>query len=474
MNIRNITLLALIVSTLACAGVFGWELPTQMATATLAVQALRVFLPSLMHGYVSYPLGAMRNDSDDPEVLTKAMKDALAAIKSKTAEVEEIGKDLKGKLEKGESFGNNLREDFDKQVIAIGDLQAKFADLEQKAIDATKNESSKRKSWGQQITDSEGFENFQNGANGSKTSFRCQVKQIDTVAAGGNAGVGLMTPAYRDGDLVRMPRTELTIQDLLNSININTSSVDFAKQTTRENNAAMVGEGLQKPYSNYAWESDTVPVRTIAHLAKLTRQALLDAPRLVGEVDSEMRYGLGLVKEQQYLYGNGTGQNLHGIMPQAPTFALPAGITRGEIQFVNRADILRLVMLNIVNRGGLVDGFVLNPVDWALIELTKDENGGYMFSQPQSGLTTPSMWKQPVVSTPAMAAGDFLAGGFRFGATSYRRLGVEVLISTENDKDFELNLATMRAEEMVALAVKRAWTFEKGNFTTAITAVNAP
>jgi HK97 family phage major capsid protein len=415
----------------------------------------------------------MNTSIDDPEALAKAMKDALALIKTKTTDLDEIGKDMKGRLEKGEAFGQKLQESFDKQAEMVNSLKARYEELEQKAIAATKQQHSGQKSWGQQLVDSDRFADFQEGASGSKTSFRCQIKQIDTVAAGGTAGAGLMAPAYRDGDLVRMPRTELTIEDLLNTINITTSSVDFAKQTVRTNAAAPVAEGAQKPYSNYKWESDTVPVRTLAHLAKLTRQAIMDAPRLVGEVDSEMRYGLGLVKETQYLYGNGVGQNLHGIMPQATAFALPAGITRGEIKFLSRADILRLVMLNIQLRGGIVDGFVVNPVDWTLIELTKDQNGGYMFARPQSGLTTPSLWGQPLVATPAMAAGDFLAGGFKFGATAYRRMGVEVLISTENDVDFELNLATMRAEEMMALAVKRAWTFEKGTFGAAITAVNA-
>jgi Phage capsid family. len=467
MNVRNFTLLALIVSTALTAAFGGWELPAQMGATMTVVQALRVFVPSLFTLSLSNPLLAARCDGDDPETLARAMKDALTQIKQKSADLDEIGKDMKGRMEKGEQFGEKLREDFDKMAESVNSLKLSYTELEQKAVAATQEVHKGIKSWGQQVVDTDAFKSFA-GKSGQKTSMRCQIKQIDTVAAGGTAGSGLMRPSYHDGDLVRMPRTELTIEDLLPVINVDTSSIDYAKQTLRENNAAMVAEGTKKPYSNYKWESATAAVRTVAHLAKLTRQATMNAPRLIGEVDSELRYGLGLVKETQYLYGNGTAQNLHGIMPQATAFALPAGIEAGEIRFANRADVLRLVMLNIQQRGGFVDGFVLNPVDWALLELTKDENGGYMFAQPQSGLTPPSMWKQPVVATPAMAQDDFLAGGFKFGATVYRQLGVEVLISTENDTDFEDNLATMRAEEMIALGVKRGWTFEKGKFSTAL------
>lgn len=475
MNVRNITLLALIVSTALTAAFGGWELPAQMGAALSGVQALRVFAPALFSLALSLSPnmpGLVRADGDDPEALAKAMKTALDQIKAKSADMDELAKEFKGKLTEKDGISTKLREDLDTLLESVNGLKLSYTDLEQKAIDATTNVHKEIKSWGQQIVESDAYEVL--GKGGQKTSARFSVKQINTVAAGGTAGSGLMRPSYHDGDLVRMPRTELTIEDLLPLINVDTSSIDFAKQTLRENNAAMVAEGAKKPYSNYKWESATAAVRTVAHLAKLTRQAVMNAPRLIGEVDSELRYGLGLVKETQYLYGNGTGQNLNGIMPQATAFALPAGIAAGDIKFANRADVLRLVMLNIQQRGGFVDGFVLNPVDWALLELTKDENGGYMFAQPQSGLTTPSMWKQPVVATPAMAQDDFLAGGFKFGATVYRQLGVEVLISTENDTDFEDNLATMRAEEMIALAVKRGWTFEKGKFSTALGLLTTP
>lgn len=473
MNVRIFTLLALMLSTALMLYFTGWETATQMGAAAATIQLARLVFPTIMSATLALsPNVPMLRADDDPETLARHMKTALEEIRRKSSDLDEIGKDMKGRMEKGEQFGDKLREDFDKVAETVNSLKLNFNELEQKAIAATQKQHQDIKSWGQQIVDSEGYAAIQAG--GAKTSARFSVKQINTVAAGGTAGSGLMRPSYHDGDLVRMPRTELTIEDLLPVINVDTSSIDYAKQTLRTNNAAMVAEGAKKPYSDYKWESDTAAVRTVAHLAKLTRQAVMNAPRLVGEVDSELRYGLGLVKEQQYLYGNGTGQNLSGIMPKATAFALPAGLTAGEIKFANRADVLRLVMLNIQQRGGFVDGFVLNPVDWAVLELTKDENGGYMFAQPQSGLTSPSMWKQPVVATPAMLQDDFLAGGFKFGATVYRQLGVEVLISTENDTDFEDNLATMRAEEMMALAVKRAWTFEKGKFSTALPLIAGP
>ena len=49
------------------------------------------------------------------------------------------------------------------------------------------------------------------------------------------------------------------------------------------------------------------------------------------------------------------------------------------------------------------------------------------------------------------------------GAQIFDRMAVEVLISTENDKDIEKNMATIRAEERLALAVYRPEAFVTGS-----------
>lgn len=135
------------------------------------------------------------------------------------------------------------------------------------------------------------------------------------------------------------------------------------------------------------------------------------------------------------------------IMPQATAFAVPGGFTLMQaLPGVTKIDVLRVAMLQNALALLPADGIVLHEIDWADIELTKTKDGAYLFSNPQ-GTVSPRMWGLPVVSTPAMTAGDFLVGNFLMGATVYDRMGVEVLISTENVDDFETNRATMRAEE---------------------------
>jgi len=405
----------------------------------------------------------------DLETLAENMAAASASFKAAHAEVKEANTELQRKMgEQRTVITAELKAEIDK---VLSDFNTKFegmkgamSELEQKAVAARDSQEPEVKSWGEQFIEAGNVKSALEHGSGFTGSVRAEVKQVNSAAAG-----GLILRPFRDSELVNLLRERRVVRDLLSTIRVNTSSVDYVTQTTRTNNAAPVAESASKPYSEYEWGSATAVIRTLAHLAKITRQAMDDAPRLVGEIDSEMRYGLGFVEDRQILFGPGTGQNLHGIMPQATAFALPAGFTRRA--GTTKVDVLRVAMLQNAVAMLPADGVILNDVDWADIELTKTTDGAYLFAQPQ-GSVSPRMWSLPVVTTPAMTADNFLVGNFVMGATVYDRMSVEVQISTENVDDFETNRATMRAEERIGLAVKRPQAFTKGLFSTAIVAVN--
>lgn len=385
----------------------------------------------------------------------------------------ELQRDVNNRFEKGELLSpelkasiDNLLTDFGATTTGMTALKGVVTDLEQRFAAGTVQNPDEGKSFGAQFIDNAQYKSVLEGGNAS--NFRGLIRQQMKTVTVANAG-GLNNRTTRDPEIVRLEQRRLVVRDLMRTVRVNSIAVEYAKQTTRTNNAAPVAEAAAKPYSDFVWSTATVNVRTLAHLAKITRQAMDDAPRLMDEIDQEMRYGLGYVEEQQFLYGNNTGQQLHGIVPQATAFAYAgSGIT-----LPNKMDVLRLAILQTVVSLLPADGIVLGDADWADIELTKDENGRYIFGNPQ-GTTAPRAWNLPVVVTPAMTDGDYLVGNFALGATVYDRMGVEVLISTENVDDFEKNLATVRCEERVAIGVKRPAAFITGTFADDITAITPP
>lgn len=288
-------------------------------------------------------------------------------------------------------------------------------------------------------------------------SLRLVMKDVDAAAIAG------IRPAPYEDSLVSMERQPLRVRNLLNVVPINTDSVRYGQQSVRTNNAAIVAEKGQKPYSTYAWINKTATVEVIAHLAKLTLQAIADAPRLVAEIEAEMRFGLALAEEDELLNGDGTTGHLDGLIENATPYSPPAGMTMTNV--LSPIDKLRVAILQIHLAYAAPDAHVMNPVDVANIELLRrdpDKGGGYLFGNPDTNTGVLRLWRLPVVETPSMGVGEFLTGAFKYAATLYQREGVTALISTENEDDFEKNLATMRVEERLGLAVKRPYALVYG------------
>lgn len=391
---------------------------------------------------------------------------SLASIKE---QVGNLGTEYTAKLAAAGEVSTELTGKVDKALKELGDATTRLADLEKKAAREPEDTAAvEAGDFGDQLVNSESFKSTDmTGA--WRGAVRVQAERADitsgntTVGAGRSAGTSLV-PGARVPGIVAPPNRQFTIRDLLAPGTTSSNSVEYVRETGFTNNARPVTEGTTKPKSDLAFNLYTTPVRTIAHIFKASRQILDDAPALASYINARGTYGLKYVEEQQLLNGNGTGQNLNGILPQATAFD-PAFNASDETAI----DRLRLAILQVILAEYPASGFVLNPIDWARIELTKDKEGRYIVGNAQSPIG-PSLWGLPVVQTQAMAAGEFLTGAFNLGAQIFDRMGVEVLLSTENVDDFEKNMATIRIEERLALAVYRPAAFVTGDIDTMTTA----
>jgi HK97 family phage major capsid protein len=261
--------------------------------------------------------------------------------------------------------------------------------------------------------------------------------------------------------IIQPPMRQLVVRDLLMPGTTASNAIEYPVETDdpASTAAAPVSEGARKPQSDIRFDLRNVPVRTIAHFMKASRQILDDAPMLMSYIDGRLVYGLGYAEEFQLLYGDGTGQNLLGIIPQATAYAAAFAPTNPT-----NIDTLRLASLQATNAYYPATGYTLHPTDWAKIELTKDTQGRYIVGQPETEIAA-RLWGLPVVQTPAMQVGHFLTGSFRLAAQIFDRMQKEVMISTEDQDNFVRNMVTIRAEERLALAVYRPAAFIYGTLT---------
>lgn len=391
--------------------------------------------------------------------------DELADVSKKLSDVMDkvkaFGEDIKGKMAAGEKITEDLKSKTDETLSEMGELKARLTEVEQKAARRGSSEDvPELKSLGQLVIEHEDVKSGKlNGA--SRGSVRVQIDRKNITSASSTVGTGVsagtsLVPAARVPGIISPPDRTMTIRDLLMPGQTSSGNIEYVKETGFTNNAATVAEGAQKPKSDLTFDMANAPVRTIAHLFKASRQILDDAPALRSYIDGRARYGLQFKEELQFLKGDGTGQNILGIQPQATAFS-PAFTP----QDATAIDQLRLAVLQVALAEFPADGFVLNPIDWAMIELTKDAEGRYIIANPQ-GSVGPTLWNLPVVATQAQTLNVFLTGAFKMAAQIFDRMEIEVLLSSENVDDFEKNMFTIRAEERAALAVYRPEAFVTG------------
>ncbi|MDI6527371.1 phage major capsid protein [Pseudomonas otitidis] len=338
-------------------------------------------------------------------------------------------------------------------------LQDRLQEVEQKlARRFSANDPAGAKSLGEQFCELDGFKSMSDNQRGT-TRMRVKAVTNITSATTGTGGVGVAIQPDRQAGIITAPDRQFMVRDLIMPGRTASNSIEYVRESGYQKMAAAVAEGAAKPQSDLSFELKTTTVKTIAHWFRASKQVLADIPLLQSYIDGRAIYGLKYVEENQLLAGDGTGQNLLGLIPQATAFnnALrKAGDTK--------IDTLRRAILQVRIAEYRASAIALNPVDWADMELEKDSTGQYIWVNVQDG-GQPRMWRLPVVDSNAVPEGEFLVGAFNIAAQVFDREDAAVEVSTEDGDNFTTNMVTIRAEERIALAVYRPESFVHGEFT---------
>ena len=446
-----------------------------------------------------------------------------SALRTKMAENKAIADSFK--VEEGTVVvSTDQKTSFDKNMRDIKEIKSLLSDLETMgdveswsnqpqgetvssayaAASADKNHLSSHeiKSIGQMFLDSPEFKSLANGRNGANMSspwqvatsltthnFAIQQKDVYTAlptTAVTNSRLGEFGTVQRDAMVLPPMRTK-RVRDLFPVRRTNAAVIEYFRQlgfTTLQagagtNSASSVAErttagtafGL-KPQSSFAFVGEQAPIRTLAHWEAAHRNVLADEPQLRSIIDNELMYGLRLLEDNQILNGNGTGENLLGIMntPNIQNYSWSSGAYSATPGLSDsKADALRRAATLSFLAYYEPSGIVMHPNDWEDIELTKDGNGQYLVAVSIAMGGEPRVWRMPIVDTPAMTEGLALVGAFGTGAQLYDREEASIRISEQHSDFFVRNAIVVLAEQRLALAVKRPEAFVKVTFNNAPT-----
>jgi HK97 family phage major capsid protein len=383
-----------------------------------------------------------------------------AAIEEKTKEADKVLLQVQADIKEHGKAQEGTKDAMAAITTENQKLNGRLADIEQKLADIKTNTTRvEHKSIGDQFVESEQWKAFVKRG-GKGTSDPLELKAITSLPA--SAGPGIVTQILPG--VQQEPLRVLTIRSLLDQARTSSSLIEWIKELLFTNNADVVSEGAQKPQSDITYEREDVPVRTVAHWIHATRQILADFPQLASLIDGRLRYGLAIAEEQQLLLGDGTGENILGLIPQATAYN--TGLT--SLPNDTMIDIIRHAILQVRLAFYSASGIVLTPTDWHNIELTKDNENRYLMANPAGNLP-PMLWGRPVVESDAMPNDQFLVGAFRLAATLFDREQASVAVSTEDRDNFIKNMVTILCEERIALAVSRPAAFVHGSFPSGAT-----
>jgi HK97 family phage major capsid protein len=436
-----------------------------LCAVSLGAQAMGVDVSAAVHGFMlSHPDVALAlaglafigetqnfNPTEIKAALDKISGEVKAAGENALKEVKTFGK-----------MAEDTKAEVDKLLMKHGEIQANLQHTQQALAKLEANGAGgdvQHQSLGEQFVNADAWKAF-TGQSRPRGRVDMPIKAAITTLrtdADGSAG-DLIAPTRLPGVIAPMQR-RMTVRDLITPGRMDGDLLQYVKETGFTNNAAGVAEGAKKPESTMKFDLVETGPKVIAHFVKASRQILSDASQLASYIDGRLRYGLAYKEEQQLLNGDGTGQNLLGIIPQASAYAAPFDPAGTETNL----DMIRLAMLQAVLAEYPASGVVMHPSDWARIELLKDTTGRYIIGNPQGSIGA-RLWNLPVVETQAITVDKFLVGAFQLGAQVFDRWDARVEVATENEDDFVKNMVTILAEERLALAVYRPEAFVYGDF----------
>jgi HK97 family phage major capsid protein len=323
------------------------------------------------------------------------------------------------------------------------------------------------KSIGQMVVDSEEYKHSRERNLKSLMPIKIDGSFFKKDITSAAASAGSLVQAMRLPEVYFDPANRPQhVRDFMNVGTTSSNAIEFMVENVFTDDAgpqydseSEATELVAKNKSDLTFDLQTVPVRTLAHYMVASRQILDDAAMLRSYIDGRLRYGLALAEDNQLLYGSGTGGDIEGLMVNSNVqdAGAPAG-TDTALDHIRRSIVLaRLAEYPVT-------AIMLNPTDWANIELTKDNEDRYIWVTVPAGGEA-RLWRVPVVETTAINEGEFLLGNFSMGAQLWDREQSTIRVSESHEDLFVKNGVVILAEERIALTVYRPQAFVKGTFS---------
>lgn len=220
--------------------------------------------------------------------------------------------------------------------------------------------------------------------------------------------------------------------------------IDWDEATTVRA-AAMVAEGAAFPESTAKFQEYTLPLKKVGDTLPVTEEFFEDEVAAAAELEMFLNTNVETVIDNQIAVGDGTGQNLTGLVASVPAYtAVASGIPSANIY-----DLVTKVRTDIVKGRGskYAPNFVaMTSVTADRLKLEKDANDNYIFRNDTS------IGSMVIIEDNNMADNTLVVGDSRFGRI-YEMGGV-VLTKGEINAQFTSDMTTLKARKRLLFLIR--------------------
>jgi len=200
-------------------------------------------------------------------------------------------------------------------------------------------------------------------------------------------------PTRRPG-IVPIVTPTVGLLDVIPMVPVTTDTVEYVYEKTYTHAPVETAEGSAAAEGALAYDVASVACHWIPFTLPATRQMLADEGRMQSFIQQRLALGIRLRLQHELINGNGTGQNIKGIVNWEILTHTSGSDYNMPFDVLHKA----ITAIRVATFGMYEPSFVLmNPYDAERVVLAKDANDVYYYSGP-AGDGAPTIWGlRPVV-----------------------------------------------------------------------------
>lgn len=270
------------------------------------------------------------------------------------------------------------------------------------------------------------------------------------------ATIGALVPEdQRLNQLVSIPVRRIRVFDLITMGTTDSDLVEYVEETVRTDAAAETPFGTAAGEATYTYVRRDTPVKRIPAFVPATKGNLADAGQARTLLEGRLMNSVERRFEGQIVSGDGTGDNLTGILNTSGLGAVARDTAGGEkrLEAIHRG--MTAVRISLEDEPTAVG---IHPTTYEQTVFEKDTTGNYLLAPDVSGAAAKTIWGLPAIISTVFPAGTAVVGNWR-EAIAWVRSGVAVSASDSHSDFFTRGMVALLAEMRAAFRLINARAF---------------